>query len=370
MFRDEARIVVRAGKGGDGKISFRREKYIPKGGPDGGDGGRGGDVVLRASDQINTLYDVGRRPAYGAEPGGGGGPCDRHGADGEDLVLEVPVGTIVRDAARGHVLKDLLRSGDEVRAARGGKGGRGNHAFAGPARQVPRVREAGRPGEERELLLELRIVADVGLVGLPNAGKSTFLSRVSAARPKIAAYPFTTVDPVLGVVALPGWRRMVIADLPGLVEGAHAGAGLGHRFLRHAGRTRVLLHLVAARPLSGPSPVEAWRTVRRELERYDPVLAARPEIVVLTKCDLTGWEEDREELERARGRRVYPVSAVAGSGLREALGAAARVVERAGDPPAEGDDPPPRKPRGPTEVRRERSDERDHARGGRADPGE
>lgn len=256
---------------------------------------------------------------------------DRHGADGETLVLEVPVGTLVRDAGRGHVLKDLAKDGDSVVVARGGRGGRGNHAFARATRQVPRIREQGKEGERRELHLELQVVADVGLVGLPNAGKSTFLSRVSSARPKIAAYPFTTVDPVLGVVAMPGWKRLVIADLPGLIEGAHAGAGLGHRFLRHAGRTRVLLHLVAARNLPGPSPGEAWAVVRSELEKHDPALAARPEILVLTRCDLTGWEEDREELERAAGARVYPVSAVAGTGLREVLGAAAAAVQRAAE---------------------------------------
>jgi GTP-binding protein len=335
MFRDEARIILRAGRGGDGKISFRREKKIPKGGPDGGDGGRGGDVVLRATDQVNTLYDVSRRPSYRAEAGGNGSGGNCHGLNGETLVLEVPVGTLIRDAAKGHLLKDLLRVGDEVRVVRGGKGGRGNLHFAGPSRQVPRIRETGQPGEEREVLLELRVVADVGLVGLPNAGKSTFLSRVSSARPKVAAYPFTTVDPVLGVVALPGWRRLVLADLPGLIEGAHRGAGLGHRFLRHVGRTRVLLHLVAARPLSGPSPAEAWRTVRRELELHGGGIASRPEIVVLTKCDLPGWEEDEAELERACGAKVYPVSAVAGRGLREVLGAAAKVVEEAGDQPPE-----------------------------------
>ena len=335
MFRDEARIVLRAGRGGDGKISFRREKKTPKGGPDGGDGGRGGDVVFRATDQVNTLYDVSRRPTYRAEPGGNGSGGNCHGADGATLVLEVPVGTLIRDVPRGHLLKDLLGNGDEVRVARGGKGGRGNLAFAGPTRQVPRIREPGKPGEEREVLLELRVVADVGLVGLPNAGKSTFLSRVSAARPKVAAYPFTTVDPVLGVVALPGWRRLVLADLPGLIEGAHEGAGLGHRFLRHAGRTRVLLHLVAARSLSGPSPGKAWLTVRRELELHGGGIASRPEIVVLTKCDLPGWEEDEAELEQACGAKVYPVSAVAGRGLREVLGAAAKIVAETAAPSQE-----------------------------------
>ena len=353
MFRDEARITVRAGHGGDGKISFRREKFIPKGGPDGGDGGRGGDVVLRATDQVNTLYDVGRRPTYRAEPGGDGGPVNRHGADGGDLLLLVPVGTLVHDAVLGHILKDLAASGDEVRVARGGKGGRGNAAFASSTRQVPRIREEGKPGEERSLLLELRVVADVGIVGLPNAGKSTFLSRVSSARPKIAGYPFTTLDPVLGVVALPGWRRMVLADLPGLIEGAHAGAGLGQRFLRHARRTRVLLHLVAAGPLSGPAPAEAWRTVRRELALYDADLARRPEIVVLSKCDLPGWEEDREELERACGGAVYPVSAVTGLGLKEVLGAAIRVVEGEGAAPGKVS-PPARRARRRTEVKRGR----------------
>jgi GTP-binding protein len=343
MFRDEARITVRAGRGGDGKISFRREKFIPKGGPDGGDGGRGGDVVLRASAQVNTLYDVARRPAYRAPNGGDGGAGGCDGANGEDLLLEVPVGTLVRDSARGHLLKDLLGDGDSVTVARGGKGGRGNRAFASATRQVPRIREEGRPGEERDLLLELRIVADAGLVGLPNAGKSTFLSRVSSARPRIAPYPFTTVEPSLGVVALPGWRRMVIADLPGLIEGAHEGAGLGHRFLRHAGRTRVLLHLVAVSAAGGPPPVEAWRTVRRELELHDPDLGRRTEIVVLTKCDLPGWEEDRAELEEAVRSRVYPVSAVAGRGLREVLGAAARSLEGSGDEAAVATAPPKRR---------------------------
>jgi GTP-binding protein len=338
MFRDEARVLLRAGKGGDGKISFRREKKTPKGGPDGGDGGRGGDVILRATDQVNTLYDVSCRPTYRAGQGGDGSGGNCHGRDGESLVLEVPVGTLVRDAARGHLLKDLRNVGDTVVVVRGGKGGRGNTAFAGPTRQVPRIRETGAPGEEREVHLELRIVADVGLVGLPNAGKSTFLSRVSAARPRIAAYPFTTVEPSLGVVALPGWRRMVMADLPGLIEGAHRGAGLGHQFLRHAGRTRVLLHLVAARPPAAPSTAEAWRTVREELRLHGGGLASRPEIVVLTKCDLPGWEEDAAELERACGTKVYPVSAVAGTGLREALGAAAKVVQETEEPSQEAGD--------------------------------
>ncbi len=331
MFRDEARIRVRAGGGGDGKISFRREKFVPKGGPDGGDGGAGGDVYLAATDQVNTLFDVALRPVYRATRGGDGAPRQRAGADGPDLEIPVPVGTIVRDAVRGHVLKDLLSSGERLRVARGGKGGRGNARFASATRQVPRIREEGRPGEERDLLLELRLVADVGLVGLPNAGKSTFLSRISAARPRVAAYPFTTLEPVLGVVALPGWRRMVVADLPGLIEGAHEGAGLGHKFLRHAGRTRVLLHLVATASAGGAKPAEAWRTVRTELERFDGELAARPEIVVLTKCDVPGWEESMAELRAAAGTDVYPVSAVAGTGLRDVLGAAARRLEDAPD---------------------------------------
>ncbi|MHC4923727.1 MAG: Obg family GTPase CgtA, partial [Planctomycetota bacterium] len=294
----------------------------------GGDGGRGGDVILRATDQINTLYDIARRPEYKAERGGDGGVNDRHGSDGEHLVLSVPVGTLVRDAKHGHVLRDLLNSGDQVRIVKGGKGGRGNRAFASATRQVPRYREEGRAGQDRELVLELRLVADIGLVGLPNAGKSTFLSRVSKARPKIAGYPFTTVEPMLGVVPLGEWKRMVIADLPGLIEGASDGAGLGHKFLRHAGRTRMLIHLVAARPLEEPSPAEAWRVVRGEIEQFDPEMARRPELVVLSKCDLTGWEEDREELEQACGTTVYPVSSVAGTGLTEVLTAAAAVLDR------------------------------------------
>jgi len=333
MFRDEARVRVRGGRGGDGIIAFHREKFIPKGGPSGGDGGHGGSVFLEASPQVHTLWEIGRRPIFHAPHGAPGSGGNRRGGNGEDLVLDVPVGTVVRDAARGHVLRDLTSPGDRICVAKGGRGGRGNRAFASATRQVPRVREEGTPGEERELLLELRLMADVGLVGLPNAGKSTFLSRVSAARPKVAAYPFTTLEPVLGVVALPGWREVVLADLPGLIEGASRGAGLGHRFLRHARRTRVLLHLVAARPPAAPSPGEAWRVVRAELAAYDRNLAARPEVVVLTKCDLTGWEADREELEGACGSRVYPVSAVAGRGLREALAAAVRLLENGGGGP-------------------------------------
>jgi GTP-binding protein len=328
MFRDEARIHVRAGRGGDGKISFRREKFIPKGGPDGGDGGRGGDVIILATDQINTLYEIAQHSQYDAANGDDGGAVNRSGISGKDLVLQVPVGTILRDALRGHVLKDLLATGDSVRVAKGGKGGRGNARFASATRQVPRIREEGRAGEERELLLELRLVADLGLVGLPNAGKSTFLSRVSAARPKVAAYPFTTLEPVLGVVALPGWKRMVIADLPGLIEGAHEGAGLGFRFLRHAGRTRSLLHLVAFDPTGAEDPVEAWRTVRGELEKFDPDLAARPSLLLLTKIDLGDHEEAAAELAAASGARVYPVSAVAGTGLREVLAAAAESLSQ------------------------------------------
>jgi len=321
MFIDETELTVSSGRGGDGIVSFRREKYVARGGPDGGDGGAGGDVVFRATRQHNTLTGIQHGRHYRAGNGRPGGPARRHGRTGETLVLEVPVGTLVRDAERGHVLRDLAREGEEVVLARGGAGGRGNKHFANAENRAPRRATEGRPGETRRLRLELRLVADVGLVGLPNAGKSTFLRRVSSAKPKVADYPFTTLDPVLGLVEVDE-RGLVVADIPGLIEGAHAGAGLGSRFLRHVTRTRVLLHLVDASE-GAEAAVEARRTIREELALSGHGLESKPTVVALSRVDTVAPEaaaEARTALERATGRRVLLLSSHTGQGLGEILG--------------------------------------------------
>jgi GTP-binding protein len=317
MFLDEVVLTVHAGRGGDGCVAFHREKFVPRGGPSGGDGGRGGSVVLRASDQLTTFRDMGVGRVVRARPGtpGLGGKC--HGKDGADRVVLVPAGTVVHDADGGARLAELLRPGEEWVAARGGGGGRGNARFASATDQAPRRATPGGAGATRRLRLELRMLADVGLVGLPNSGKSTLLSRLSRAKPRIAAFPFTTLAPQLGIVELPDFRRLVLADLPGLVSGAHEGRGLGHRFLRHAERSRVLLHLVDLFPAEG-RPADAYRTVRREVEAYGGDLASRPEVVVGTKADLGDPAAPLRALRRAVGRPVLAVSAVTGQGL-EAL---------------------------------------------------
>jgi GTP-binding protein len=317
MFVDEVAIVAIGGDGGNGCVSFRREKFIPRGGPDGGDGGDGGGVFLCADEQYSTLQHLAGRHHWRARRGRGGSGGNRHGRNGADVHVPVPPGTVVHDADLGVVLKDLTRAGDKVCVAAGGKGGRGNAFFKSPTNQAPREAEPGRPGQQRRLHLELKLIADVGLLGRPNAGKSTLLSRLSAARPKIAAYPFTTRHPCLGVVELSGFRRFVMADIPGLIDGAHAGAGLGDEFLRHVERTRLLLHVLDICPVSGDA-VEDYRTIRVELEEYSRSLADRPEIVVANKMDLSG-SEDR--LGRLRGEldcEVVAISAVTGQGL-EAL---------------------------------------------------
>jgi len=331
MFIDEARIIVRAGRGGNGCSSFRREKFVPFGGPDGGDGGRGGHVYVRAKEGLNTLLDISQRATYAAENGGHGQGKKRHGKNGEDVWIEVPPGTVVRDGARGHILRDLVRPGDQVLVARGGRGGRGNRAFVSSTNQAPTHAEEGQRGEERVLRLELKLIADVGIVGLPNAGKSTLLSRLSRAHPKIAEYPFTTTEPCLGIVAAGPYRRFVMADLPGLIEGAHEGLGLGDLFLRHVERTRLLLHLVDAAPPPGqPSPGEAYRTIRKELRGYSGELAAKPEIVVANKADLGDVEEGVTELRRACGGEVLVISAVSGQGLGEVVATVVRELEALG----------------------------------------
>lgn len=326
MFRDECQIEVIAGKGGDGLVAFRREKYVPRGGPWGGDGGKGGDVVLVAAADQSSLLFVGRRPRYAAGDGRPGGTALCTGKDGGDLVVAVPVGTQVLDAERGHLLRDLAHDGDSVVVAAGGRGGRGNAHFANSVRQTPRQAETGRPGERRALRLELKIVAEVGLVGLPNAGKSTLLSRTSAATPKIADYPFTTLEPQVGIARVGEYDTLCLADLPGLIEGASRGVGLGHRFLKHVERCPVLLHLVDVSVPTSEEALEAWRTVRRELELYSPGLVDRPSLLVATKVEDPGAEEVADALEREAATPVWRISSQTGRGLEELLREAHRLV--------------------------------------------
>lgn len=317
-FVDEVAFEVRAGAGGRGCVAFRRESCVPRGGPSGGDGGDGGDVILEASENLHTLYDIAHVRIFEAERGRHGMGSNCAGKDGQDCIVRLPPGTIVRDAGTGQLLADLVKPGDRIVVAKGGRGGRGNTAFKSSVNRAPKKAEPGRPGEARKLALELRLLAEVGIIGLPNAGKSTFLSVVSKARPRIAAYPFTTKHPNLGIVALAPFRTAVFADLPGLVEGAHRGKGLGRRFLRHIERTRVLLHLVDVG--SGEDPVAAWRTVRAELVAYSPELARRPEVVAGTKTDLTGAKERLAELTAALAPvRVHAISSAARKGIPELL---------------------------------------------------
>ncbi len=313
MFRDEVVLKIKAGNGGRGCVSFRREKFVPKGGPDGGDGGAGGDVILEADENHNTLYHLIHRPRFAAPNGAPGSGKKCAGRDGHDLVVRVPVGTLARDLDRDVLLKDLGRHGQRLVICRGGKGGRGNSHFATATRQAPRHAETGTPGEERRVRLELKMIADVGLVGLPNAGKSTLLSRLSAARPRIAEYPFTTLVPSLGIVRVGEFGTFVMADLPGIIEGAHRGRGLGDKFLRHIERTRVILHLVDVSPLALQPPLEAYRVIREELRSYSPALAAKPEIVAATKGDLPGAAENAEALRKEVP--CLPISAATGKGL-------------------------------------------------------
>jgi len=318
VFVDRVQIEVTAGNGGRGICSFRREKYVPRGGPDGGDGGHGGSVILRAEPGVDSLSALAHRRQWRAEHGTAGGPANRSGGRGEDLVLLVPPGTIVIDEATGLVLKDLATAGQEIVAARGGAGGRGNLHFKSSTNRAPRESTPGEQGEGRRLLLELKVIADVGLVGKPNAGKSTLLSRLSRARPEIADYAFTTKTPILGIVAVDQDRSFVLADLPGLIEGAHAGVGLGHEFLRHVERAGILVHVVEPAPVDGSDPLANYRTIREELVRYDAALGTRPEIVAVSKCELPEAADVRERLAGELGRDVLAVSAATGAGL-EAL---------------------------------------------------
>lgn len=319
-------LFVRGGDGGHGCVSFRREKYVPKGGPDGGDGGRGGSVIVRALAGADNLAGITHRKHWKAKPGQAGMGSNCTGRDAADVVIDVPPGTLVIDRDRGNVLRDLVNAGDQVTVAQGGKGGKGNKAFATSTNQAPRERELGESAEERWIILELKVIADVGLIGLPNAGKSTLLSRLSRAHPEIADYPFTTKYPNLGMVGIDGEHGFVMADLPGLIEGAHSGVGLGHEFLRHVERTRVLVHLVEPFPTDGRDPVENYRTIRRELELYNPELAVKPEIVVVSKSELSGSDEVRVDLEKALLQPVLAISAVTGQGLSQLVAAVVRAL--------------------------------------------
>ena len=330
MFIDRAKIHVQGGDGGNGVTAFRREKFVPRGGPSGGDGGRGGDVVLVADASLNTLLHLRYNPQHIAERGSHGEGSNRSGHTGADLIVRVPVGTQIFDAATGDLLHDLSHDGDRWLAARGGRGGFGNAHFTTSTNRAPRYHQSGSKGEELDLQLELKLLADVGLVGFPNAGKSTFISTVSAARPKIADYPFTTLEPHLGVVDLGDFRTFVIADIPGLIEGAHTGAGLGDRFLRHIERTKLLLHLVDVSSASGRDAVGDYDTVNRELASYNQDLATRPQFVVATKIDALDEPERLESLKRRAeqdGKPFFAISSATSAGVRELVNAVATKLE-------------------------------------------
>ncbi len=318
-FIDETKIRVIAGDGGRGCVSFRREKFVPRGGPSGGNGGGGGDVIMEADAQLTTLLDLRYQKQYKAERGQHGMGSDCHGRRGADRVIRVPVGTIVRDAATGEVLGDLNAAGERVVVASGGRGGKGNAHFVSSTHRSPRFAQPGEPGEDKELLIELRLLADVGIIGLPNAGKSTLISVISALRPKIADYPFTTLAPNLGVVNYGDHQSFVVADIPGLIEGAHAGQGLGHKFLRHVMRTRVLIHLLDASKISEGDPLADWRAVNRELELFDPELIKKPQIVVANKVDIPEARSAAALFAKKLPKKFKPlelISAATGEGVK------------------------------------------------------
>src|SRR5215469_6550517 len=345
MFADEARIMVKAGDGGNGCVAFRREKYVPRGGPSGGDGGNGGDIYLESNPHDNTLLRYRYNREFKAGRGGHGEGSDCHGASAPETVLKVPVGTVVFDAETGDQLFDFTQPGQRFLAARGGRGGRGNGnpKFVRPWHQAPREHEDGHPGQERHLRLELKLLADVSLVGFPNAGKSTLISRISAARPKIAAYPFTTLEPHLGVVsadpdAAPGTgRTFVVADVPGLIEGAHEGAGLGTRFLKHIERTRLIAHLVDTSDANDRDPIHDFEIIKRELASFSPALVEKPMIVVATKLDATTDRTQLDELRAfcaKRGLEFYAISSASGEGIPQLVRAMADALDRLGKPVA------------------------------------
>lgn len=338
MFADRAKIIIRSGKGGDGHVSFRRELYVPNGGPDGGDGGRGGDVIFEVDEGQNTLGEYRHKHKFKAQDGQEGGKKRCHGADGDDIILKVPEGTVIMEAQSHKVIADMSGENRRQIVLKGGRGGKGNQHYATPTMQVPKYAQPGQPAQELEVLLELKVIADVGLVGFPNVGKSTFLSRVTNAQPKIANYHFTTLSPNLGVVDTAN-GGFVIADIPGLIEGASEGVGLGHEFLRHIERTRVLVHIVDAASTEGRDPIDDIYKINAELEAYNPEIAKRPQVIAANKIDTLyeGENDDaitllREEFE-PKGIKVFPISAVSGKGVRELLFYVREMLDQIGDEP-------------------------------------
>ena len=338
MFADRANIIIRSGKGGDGHVSFRRELYVPNGGPDGGDGGRGGDVIFVVDEGINTLSDYRHRRKFKAGDGQEGGRRKCHGADGEDIILKVPAGTVVKDKESGKVILDMSNKKEPVVLLKGGRGGKGNQHYATPTMQAPKYAQPGGKAQELEVMLELKVIADVGLVGFPNVGKSTFLSRVTNANPKIANYHFTTLNPNLGVVDMDGSKGFVIADIPGIIEGASEGVGLGFEFLRHIERTKVMIHVVDAAGTEGRDPIADIRAIMKELEAYDPKLLEKPQVIAANKMDAVYGDENeivqslRQEFEKD-GIRVFPISAVSGKGLKELLYHVQELLDNCGSEP-------------------------------------
>ncbi len=338
MFADRARIFVRSGKGGDGHVSFRREKYVPAGGPDGGDGGRGGDVIFVVDEGLNTLTDYRHVRKYAAQDGEQGGKRKCRGKDGEDIILKVPAGTVIKEAQSGKVIADMSGENTRVVLLKGGKGGNGNQHYATSTMQAPKYAQPGQPAQELELFLELKVIADVGLVGFPNVGKSTLLSRVTNARPKIANYHFTTINPNLGVVDLEDAKGFVIADIPGLIEGASEGVGLGHEFLRHIERTKVIIHMLDAAGTEGRDPIADYYAINKELEHYHVDLSKKPQVIGANKIDVLpdGGAEVMERLKQEfepKGIRVFPISAVSGSGMKDLLYHVQKMLENFDEKP-------------------------------------
>jgi len=338
MFADSAKIIIKSGKGGNGHVSFRREKYVPNGGPDGGDGGKGGDVVFVVDNGMNTLSDYRHRRKFAAQPGEEGGKRNCHGRSGDDLILKVPAGTIIRHAESGRIIADMSGENRRQTVLRGGRGGQGNQHYATATMQAPKYAQPGQDAIEIEVTLELKVIADVGLVGFPNVGKSTLLSRVTNAEPKIANYHFTTLQPNLGVVDFENGEGFVIADIPGLIEGASEGVGLGHEFLRHIERTRVIIHIVDAASVEGRDPVSDIHAINKELRAYNPELLDKPQVIAANKTDVLFDENSSDVIKRLRGEfepgiPVYPISAVSGKGLKELLYAVKKLLDEIHEAP-------------------------------------
>lgn len=338
MFADRAKIFIKSGKGGDGHVSFRREKYVPDGGPDGGDGGNGGSIIFVVDESLNTLTDYRHVRKYVAEPGEDGGKRNCHGKNGNDLILPVPAGTVIKEAQSMKIIADMSGENKRFQILKGGRGGQGNQHYATPTMQAPKYAQPGQSSKEMELFLELKVIADVGLVGFPNVGKSTFLSRVTNAKPKIANYHFTTLNPNLGVVDLEGGKGFVIADIPGLIEGASEGIGLGHEFLRHIERTKVMIHMVDAASTEGRDPIEDITAINKELEAYNPSLMKKPQVIAANKMDAVYGDSNEiitllKETYEPQGIPVFPISAVSGQGLKELIYYVQKLLDEIEDEP-------------------------------------